>query len=57
MLQARLLQELIRAFYISEEDYKMVHAFNHSPSKFDFNDLLKKLGHKYPNEIGASSNV
>lgn len=46
--QARLVQELIRAFYVSAEDYQMVHAFNHSPSKFDFNALLKRLGHKLP---------
>ena len=35
----------LRAFYTNDEDYKMVHAFNHAPAKFDFNELLKKLGH------------
>ena len=45
-LQARLLQELVRAFYTNEDDYKMVHAFNHKQADFDFSKLLKKLGHK-----------
>ena len=44
--EGRLLQELLRAFYTSDEDYKMVHAFNHTPASFDFTTLLKKLGHK-----------
>ncbi|KAG1662566.1 hypothetical protein FOA52_003945 [Chlamydomonas sp. UWO 241] len=43
--EARLVQELIRAFYTHDEDYQMVHAFNHAPAKFDFAAVLAKLGH------------
>ena len=45
--EARLLTELLRAFYSSDADYKAPsigpHAFNHSPGSFSFEDLLSKL--------------
>ncbi|EFJ52358.1 hypothetical protein VOLCADRAFT_86712 [Volvox carteri f. nagariensis] len=40
---ARTVTELLRAFYISSEDYQLVHTFNHQPAKFDFGALLRKL--------------
>eukprot|EP00955_Chlamydomonas_euryale_P069258 360374-Chlamydomonas_euryale.AAC.7 len=43
--EARLLQELLRAFYVDDDDYAHVHAFNHTPDRFDFEAVLKKLGH------------
>lgn len=45
ILQGRLLLEVLRAFYSSDEDYKLVHTFNHDPTKFDFEEVLKKMGH------------
>jgi hypothetical protein len=44
-MQARMLHELLRAFYTHDEDYRLLHAFNHKPSDFSFDELLKKLGH------------
>lgn len=43
--QARTLMELTKAFYTVPRDYEWVHRFNHSPSTFDFDSLLKKLGY------------
>ena len=36
---------MLRAFYSSDEDYKLVHNFNHNPTKFNFEEVLKKMGH------------
>jgi ATP synthase F1 complex assembly factor 1 len=44
-VQAGLLPEVLRAFYVNDEDYQLVHAFNHKPAVFDFQEVLKKLGH------------
>ena len=44
--EARLLIELLRAFYSNEDDYKASsgpYTFNQSPASFSFSDLLSKL--------------
>ncbi|KAG2501294.1 hypothetical protein HYH03_001094 [Edaphochlamys debaryana] len=42
--QARTIMEVTRAFYVSDEDYPLVHTFNHRPAAFRFDLLLGKLG-------------
>jgi len=44
--EGAVLLQLCRAFYTHDEDYKLVHDFNHSPAQFDFDALLRKLGHQ-----------
>ncbi|KAG2432947.1 hypothetical protein HXX76_008675 [Chlamydomonas incerta] len=41
--EARTALELTRAFYCSDEDYALVHTFNHKPASFDFRAVLRKL--------------
>lgn len=42
--QARTILLLLRAFYVNDDDYALVHRFNHQQAAFKFEDLLTKMG-------------
>lgn len=47
-VQARTLMVLAHAFYKDTINYIHVHNFNHDPSQFDYNAILRELGHDLP---------
>lgn len=42
--QARTILLLLRAFYVNDDDYALVHRFNHQQAAFKFEDVLAKMG-------------
>ena len=46
--QGRTLLQLVRAFYSDPGAHQFVYRFNHEQHKFDFNELLRMLGHGKP---------
>lgn len=43
--EARTLMALLHVFYSNPDSFLHVHRFNHEPDSFDYESLLKQLGH------------